>query len=112
MTTRTPLIFAVVRLLLPVLYVGSYLALVVPSPNTVQHGIGHASSDSDEITYSEWPEYSDAYRIARLTNAFSKKNVENHEAADSGKSGKLRPMSAVMAGVVPDLWNFDRCTKR
>jgi hypothetical protein len=64
-------------------------------------------------------------RFARLTNAFSKK-LENHEAAVamfvayynfvwrtrhtdySGKPGKLRPTAAMMAGVVPDLWNFDR----
>lgn len=64
-------------------------------------------------------------RFARLTNAFSKK-LENHEAAiamfiayynfvwrtrysdQSGKSGRLRPTAAMMAKVVPDLWNFDR----
>ena len=61
----------------------------------------------------------------RLTYAFSKKLV-NHEAAiamfiahynfgwrtrhtdKSGKCGRLRPTAAMMAKVVPDLWNFDR----
>lgn len=64
-------------------------------------------------------------RFTRLTNAFSKK-LENHEAAiamfiayynfvwrtrhtdQSGKPGKLRPTAAMMAKVVPDLWDFDR----
>ena len=32
MTNRAPLILAIVLLLLPVLYVGSYFALVVPGP--------------------------------------------------------------------------------
>lgn len=64
-------------------------------------------------------------RFNRLTYAFSKK-LENHAAAcamfvayynfvwrtrhkdKSGKPGKLRPTAAMMAKVVPDLWDFDR----
>ena len=64
-------------------------------------------------------------RFCRLTYCFSKK-LANHEAAiamfiayynfvwrtrhtdQSGKPGKLRPTAAMMAKVVPDLWNFDR----
>ena len=37
---RTPLIIAIVLLLLPVLYVGSYLALVVPKPSATVVGGG------------------------------------------------------------------------
>ena len=36
-TSYTPIILAVVLLLLPVLYVGSYLALVVPDALPVEH---------------------------------------------------------------------------
>jgi hypothetical protein len=64
-------------------------------------------------------------RFCHLTNAFSKK-LENHEAAiamfvayynfvwrtrhpdKSGRPGKLRPTAAMMAKVVPNLWDFDR----
>jgi IS1 family transposase len=64
-------------------------------------------------------------RFCRLTMCFSKK-LENHAAAcamfvayynfvwrtrypdNSGRPGKLRPTAAMMAKVVPDLWNFDR----
>lgn len=64
-------------------------------------------------------------RFCRLTYCFSKK-LENHAAAcamfvayynfvwrtrypdGSGRPGKLRPTAAMMAKVVPDLWNFDR----
>lgn len=37
MTNRAPLIVAIVLLVIPVLYVGSYLALV--SPNYASHGV-------------------------------------------------------------------------
>lgn len=64
-------------------------------------------------------------RFCRLTYAFSKK-LDHHAAAcamfaayynfvwrtrhpdKSGRPGKLRPTAAMMAKVVPDLWNFDR----
>jgi IS1 family transposase len=64
-------------------------------------------------------------RFCRLTYAFSKK-LEYHAAAcamfaayynfvwrtrhadTSGKPGKLRPTAAMMAKVVPDLWDFNR----
>jgi hypothetical protein len=50
--SRTPLIVAIVLLLLPVLYVGSYLALVSPS-----------EARADEVTYSNTGEhYSHGYR--------------------------------------------------
>jgi len=60
-------------------------------------------------------------RFCRLTLAFSKK-LDNLKAAvamhianynycwrprENGKSGKLRPTPAMMAGVVGSLWSFD-----
>ncbi len=38
--SRAPVILAIVLLLLPVLYVGSYFALVVPRGRVVWHGSG------------------------------------------------------------------------
>lgn len=64
-------------------------------------------------------------RFCRLTYCFSKK-LDHHAAAcamfaayynfvwrtrhpdKSGRPGKLRPTAAMMAKVVPDLWNFER----
>ena len=63
--------------------------------------------------------------VERSTYCFSKK-LENHEAAiamfvayynfvwrtrhpdKSGRPGKKRPTAAMMAKIVPDLWDFDR----
>ena len=41
MNNRAPLIFAIVLLLLPVLYVGSYLALVVPGDPWIRESYGN-----------------------------------------------------------------------
>ena len=67
-------------------------------------------------------------RFTRLALGFSKK-FENHVAAcamfvaycdfvwrtrhsdRSGKAGRLRPTEAMMAKVVPDLWDFERLYK-
>lgn len=65
--SRAPLIIAIVLLLLPVLYVGSYLALVKPGYQTFQHGTGHSSSDSDETVIHSEAEYIDTtYPTYRL----------------------------------------------
>jgi hypothetical protein len=59
MTSRAPLITAIFLLLLPVLYVGSYLAMVVPQ--------GIAVERTDGIILGSW------YRVAhyRAVDAFA-----------------------------------------
>lgn len=52
MTNRAPLVVAIILFLLPVLYVGSYLALVVPSRDPFAHYNRLESSFVDQFF---WP---------------------------------------------------------
>lgn len=60
MHSRAPLIFAIVLLLLPVLYVGSYLALVRPNDGLLINGQWHnlypalGSEKQDAATWLFW----------------------------------------------------------
>jgi hypothetical protein len=56
--SRAPLIIAMVLLLLPVLYVGSYLALVLPPPSI--------STPYNEILARRWSNYRAGGRFAEI----------------------------------------------
>ena len=56
--SRAPLIVAIVLLVLPVLYVGSYLALVVPGGRVIFYAVGPNTSRGELVRYrwgDEWP---------------------------------------------------------
>jgi hypothetical protein len=92
MTSRAPLILAIVLLLLPVLYVGSYFALVVPS------GIPRRMAGPYGGTYISFNEH---YRFADTEAKFLFWPLEQIDR-------RMRPKAWQVDDLIQRLWDANK----
>jgi hypothetical protein len=95
---RAPLITATVLLLLPVLYVGSYLTLVVPASQPVLIGV-YQDQKTSEVIAEEWMDshYRWGHRIAGLI-FWPLEQIDRRVRPGAWEPERLPPPSRAMAG--------------